>query len=223
MTRYIERHNKVKRMEHWSHVISTIVLIITGLFVFVPALGQAIGAGALEIIRMGHRVFAVTFISVPIVTTLIHPQNIKHQLGNLFAPWDEDDKKFMKLFVPYLFAPKKIHMPKQHAVKSGQRLADSGLVIFAVVMAISGAVLWGGKFFAPSVITWALLVHDVAFVMISILIMAHAYLGAGIFQPYRGIARVMFGDGLVSEADARYHWGYWAEEELESGKNVVEV
>jgi formate dehydrogenase subunit gamma len=33
----------------------------------------------------------------------------------------------------------------------------------------------------------------------------------------------MFGDGLVSESDARYHWGYWAEEELASGVNVVEV
>ncbi len=223
MTRYIERHNAVKRAEHWSHVISTIVLIITGLFVFVPALGQAISQGALDIIRIGHRVFAVTFIVVPILTTLIRPQNVSHQLKNLLAPWDEDDMKFMKLFIPYLFAPKKVHMPKQHAVKSGQRVADSVLVIFAVLIAISGAILWGGKFFAPAVIPWALLVHDISFVMIAIVVSAHAYLGSGLFQPYRGIARVMFGDGLVSEADARYHWGYWAEEELESGEKVVEI
>jgi formate dehydrogenase subunit gamma len=32
----------------------------------------------------------------------------------------------------------------------------------------------------------------------------------------------MFGDGLVSESDALYHWGHWAEEELASGENVVE-
>jgi formate dehydrogenase subunit gamma len=58
--------------------------------------------------------------------------------------------------------------------------------------------------------------------MISIVVLAHAYLGSGIFQPYRGSHRLMFGDGLVSESDALYHWGHWAEKELASGKNVVE-
>lgn len=222
MTRYIQRHDAVKRVEHWSHVISTIVLIITGLFVFVPALGQAIGKDALSIIRVFHRVFAVAFILVPIMTNILQPKNLLHQFEHNFTKWDEDDKEFMKLFVPYLFAPKKIHMPRQHRVKSGQRLADSGLVLFAFLIAISGAILWAGKFVAPSVITWALLVHDISFVMIAIIGTAHAYLGAGVFQPYRGIARVMFGDGLVSEADARYHWGHWAEAELASGEHVVE-
>jgi formate dehydrogenase subunit gamma len=33
----------------------------------------------------------------------------------------------------------------------------------------------------------------------------------------------MFGDGRVSESDALYHWGHWAEKELASGKNVVEI
>jgi formate dehydrogenase subunit gamma len=33
----------------------------------------------------------------------------------------------------------------------------------------------------------------------------------------------MFGDGKVSEADAAYHWGYWAREEIKSGKNVTVV
>ena len=45
--------------------------------------------------------------------------------------------------------------------------------------------------------------------------------GAGIFQPYRGTARIMFGDGKVSESDAVYHWGYWANEEIALGKNVT--
>ena len=53
--------------------------------------------------------------------------------------------------------------------------------------------------------------------------MAHAYLGLGIFTPYRGTVRLMFGDGKVSETDAVYHWGYWADVEITSGKNVVEV
>lgn len=222
MTRYIQRHDAIKRTEHWSHVIATLVLIVTGLFVFIPALGQAIGKDALYVIRVGHRIFAVIFIVVPILTTILRPENLKHQLANNFVKWDDDDKKFMKRFVPYLFAPKKIHMPKQRVMKSGQRLADTALVTFAILIALSGAVLWGSKFLDPAIIPWALLLHDISFVMIAIIGMAHAYLGSGIFQPYRGIARVMFGDGLVSESDARYHWCHWAEEEFASGENVID-
>ena len=32
----------------------------------------------------------------------------------------------------------------------------------------------------------------------------------------------MFGDGTVSEADALYHWGHWAREEMTSGEHVIE-
>ena len=53
--------------------------------------------------------------------------------------------------------------------------------------------------------------------------MAHIFLGTGIFQPYRGTHRLMFGDGMVSESDALYHWGHRAREELESGKKVVVI
>lgn len=61
------------------------------------------------------------------------------------------------------------------------------------------------------------------FILIAVFGMAHAYLGLGIFTPYRGTVRLMFGDGKVSETDAVYHWGYWADVEITSGKNVVEV
>jgi len=48
----------------------------------------------------------------------------------------------------------------------------------------------------------------VCFILIAVFGMAHAYLGLGIFTPYRGTVRLMFGDGKVSETDAVYHWGY---------------
>ena len=35
-------------------------------------------------------------------------------------------------------------------------------------------------------------------------------------------ANKMFGDGTVSEADALYHWGHWAREEMTSGEHVIE-
>ena len=223
MTRYIQRHSAQSRVTHGIHMTATVVLILSGLVIFVPAIATAVGSDTVQLIKLGHRVFAVTFIVVPLISLILAPKGFVHLLKGIFAPWDADDKLFMKKFVKYLFSPKTTHMPKQHETKSGQRLADGTLVFFAIVIAITGVILWAGKFVSPDVFSITLLLHDISFVMISIVMLAHMYLGAGLFQPYRGIARVMFGDGLVSEADARYHWGHWADEELASGENVVVV
>ena len=75
--------------------------------------------------------------------------------------------------------------------------------------------------FSAETVMWARLLHDVFFFLTVFVGIAHIYLGAGIFQPYRGTARIMFGDGKVSESDAAYHWGYWANEEIALGKNVT--
>jgi len=223
MTRYIQRHSAQARWTHGVHTVACIVLILTGLVVFVPALAQAVGTNVVQMIKLGHRIFAVAFIAVPLISMILSPKGFTHMIKELFAPWDADDKRFMKLFVKYLFSPKSTHMPKQHETKSGQRIADGGLILFALVIAVTGVVLWAGMYVSTDVFRVALMLHDISFVMISILMIAHMYLGAGVFQPYRGSARLMFGDGLVSESDALYHWGHWAEEELASGENVVVV
>ena len=223
MTRYIQRHSVQARITHGLIALACIVLILSGLVVFVPAIAGAVGLGVVQAIRLSHRIFAVVFIAVPLISMALSPRGFVHMFKEMFAPWDADDKKFMKLFVKYLFSPKTTHMPKQHETKSGQRVADGLLILFSIIVVVTGILLWAGRFISPVVFQWSLVLHDVSFVMITILMIAHAYLGAGIFQPYRGTARLMFGDGRTSESDALYHWGYWAEEELASGKNVVEI
>lgn len=223
MTVYIQRHSLLKRWVHGITMVACMVLIASGAVVFIPALAAAVGSTVIQWIRIAHRVFAVAFIAAPLVGLIVAPKGFVHILKNLFAPWDADDKKFMMLFPKYLFAPKTTHMPKQHEVKSGQRLSDAALILVAILIAVTGVVLWAGKFVSPEVFRTALMLHDLAFVLIAIIMCVHIYLGAGVFQPYRGLARLMFGNGRVTEEEARYHWGYWAEEELASGKNVVEV
>jgi formate dehydrogenase subunit gamma len=222
VTRYIQRHSLLKRWIHGIHMVATLVLIASGAVVFIPVVGRAVGSDVVQFVRIAHRVFAVVFIGGPLVGLIVAPKGFVHIMKNLFAPWDADDKKFMKLFPKYMFAPKTTHMPPQHEVKSGQRLSDGLLIFAAVLIAVTGVVLWAGQFVSPEVFRIALLLHDVAFALVVFIMCAHIYLGAGIFQPYRGLARLMFGNGRVTEEEALYHWGHWAEEELASGKNVIE-
>ena len=225
MSRYIQRKGKQARWTHGITVISCIYLMISGLFVFIPALTAALPAEVVVFIRMSHRVIGVVFVAVPLISALMAPQGVKHIFKNLFAKWDKNDFIFMALFVPYLLFPKLVHMPDQHEVKSGQRFADGMLWISGLAMALSGVVLLLGDTvlaFTPFAMAVARMVHDIFFLVMAIFACAHIYLGAGIFQPYRGTHKIMFGNGQVSESDALYHWGDWAREELESGKNVVE-
>lgn len=228
--RYIQRHSLLTRVTHGVAAISCILLALTGLFVFWPELGGSImGGDFTQVMRQLHRWIAIPFILVPIFAVLKSPKGFVHLFKeDVFGKWDKDDFEWAMKFPLYLFAPGKVHMPPQHHVKSAQRLADGALLILGIFMAISGVVLWLNtgmfgltvQFEAGTLLFWHL-VHAICFFLTVFIGIAHIYLGAGIFQPYRGTIRIMFGDGKVSESDAAYHWGYWANEELALGKNVT--
>ena len=223
--RYIKRHSLLARVTHGIAAICCILLCISGLFVFVPALAQAAGADVVFAFRMSHRIIGVIFVVVPLVSALLAPEGVAHIFKNLFARWDSDDKKWMALFFPYLFLAKWIHMPDQREVKSGQRFADGMLWFCGALMGITGVLLLLGTTLVSFGATFhgiVLFLHDIGFLLIAIFALAHIFLGSGIFQPYRGTYRLMFGNGMVSESDALYHWGHWAREEITSGANVIE-
>lgn len=222
--RYIKRHSLQARITHGVTISCCIYLCISGLFVFVPALAQAVGSDIVFAIRMSHRVIGCIFVAVPVVSAIMAPKGVKHIFKNLFAKWNTDDKKWMILFLPYLFTAKWVHMPDQDEVKSGQRVADGALWFSGALMAITGLVLLLGTtvFGMPAWLhTFMLFLHDLGFLLIAVFALAHIFLGTGLFQPYRRTAGLMFGDGYVSESDALYHWGHWAREELKKGENVI--
>lgn len=223
-TRYIKRHSRQARWTHGITVICCIWLMISGCFVFIPPLAQLVGSGAVFGMRMSHRVIGVVFVAVPIISAIAAPKGVAHIWHNNVCKWTEDDKLWMKLFLPYLFMAKKIHMPDQDEQKSGQRFADGMLWISGIIMAITGVFLLLGETclaLPGGVHSVLLLLHDVFFLIMAIFACAHIFLGAGIFQPYRGMWKVMWKDGMISESDGLYHWGHWARKELKDGENVV--
>ncbi len=220
----IKRKSMQARITHAVNALCVLLLALSGLFVFVPALAQAAPAELVFFFRMSHRVIGVVFVLFPLISALLAPKGVAHICKNLFAKWDSDDKKWMILFLPYLFLAKHLHMPDQGEVKSGQRFADGMLWLSCIIMAISGvSMLCGSTLFEMprNIYAACLLAHDLGFFLIVVFGLAHIFLGAGIFQPYRGTMRIMFGDGTVSESDALYHWGHWARKEIERGTNLV--
>ena len=221
--RVIPRHSKQTRFTHGVVAIACIWLAISGLFVFVPALANAF-PGVSQAMRVSHRIVGAIFILVPVISAITAPQGFKAFCKKYFKKWTPEDFEFMKKFVPYMLGPKKVHMPDQDDVKSGQAVADGFMILCGLLMAVSGVVLWLGTSVwhagAGAIMVMRLL-HDLGFILLIVFGLAHIYLGAGVFQPYRGMARVMWKDGKIPESDALYHWGFWARKEIEEG-NVEE-
>ncbi|MEE8716739.1 MAG: cytochrome b/b6 domain-containing protein [Coriobacteriales bacterium] len=222
--RVIPRHSLKTRITHDIVAVTCLWLMVSGAFVFVPALAAAFPA-ATQFFRMSHRVMGAIFIVAPILSAITSPRGFKEFLGKYFVKWTPQDWEFLKKFVPYMLGAKRVHMPDQDEVKSGQRFADGLLILSSILIAVSGVVLWLGTsvFHASAGVLLAMRTcHDVAFILLIVFGLAHIYLGAGIFQPYRGTSRLMWGDGKVTEADALYHWGFWARKQIEKG-NYEEV
>ncbi len=223
--RRIKRKSRQARFTHDCVAICCFLLVISGLFVFIPPLSQLVGPNVVFVFRMSHRVIGCIFIIVPVVSAICAMKGVKHILVNLFAKWNDDDKKWMMLFPFYLFLAKYIHMPDQDEVKSGQRFADGVVWFFCILMGVSGgAMLLGSTLFdmPGGAYRIFLFIHDIGFFLFCVFGLAHMFLGSGLFQPYRGSAAIMWGDGAVSESDALYHWGHWARKELTSGEKVIE-
>ena len=225
INRRVKRHGKMARVTHGTCAICCGLLAISGLFTFIPPLTAWAGQDVVFACRMAHRVFGTIFIAMPLISLFMYPKKALHIWKNLVHSWDSDDKKWMMLFMPYLFMAKWVHMPDQSETKSGQRFADGMIWILGLLMACSGVLLalgtslidWGGLYRV-----W-LFLHDLGFCGFAVFGMAHIFLGAGIFQPYRGMHRVMWGDGTVSEPDVMYHWGHWGREVFTTGEEVVNV
>src|SRR5450759_3899220 len=175
MTRYIQRHSLFARIVHGTVAVSCMLLILSGVVVFVPAVAQAVGIGVVQFVRVLHRIFAVSFVAAPLIGLIVAPKGFVHIIKNLTAKWDADDKKFMSLFAKYMFSPKTTHMPPQHEVKSGQRLADAALILASIGIALSGVVLWAGSYVSPLVFQISLLIHDICFFGIALIMLAHVY------------------------------------------------
>ena len=221
----VQRTSLQARITHGVVAISCILLAISGLFVFCPPLAAAVGPNVTLAARMCHRVLGLIFCIVPIVSMIIAPKGALHIIKKNTVKWDHDDKMWLALFLPYLFTCKWLHMPDASETKSGQRVSDGLIILVAIFMGVTGLVLTAHvtgviALSAGAHSVWILL-HDIGFFLICVLGMAHILLGAGIIGPYRGMHRVMFGDGSLSEGEAIYHWAHWVRKLHREGSDVL--
>jgi len=90
-------------------------------------------------------------------------------------------------------------------------------VWFMVFMGVSGIILLNPSFFPVWVPEWALLIHDVFFILIIAIFLMHLYMGI-LFKENRPLYDGMFRDGTIPVEYAKKYHTLWYEELKKKGE-----
>jgi len=216
----VKRWPLAARVVHWNNLIMVLILIFTGVALYVPGANVLASLiGGFFITRTLHRSAAVLFILVPLAAIVAMPGGFMRFQREVYT-WGKDDTAWLLSFPRYFFKPSTSMPPVHGKSTSGQRALAWVLILGALIQVVTGPILWLRPA-SKAVVLWAVLFHDVGFLLLAVGVIFHAYVGLGIFKPYRGVGWGMLGNGTVPAKLAKHHWPEWYEEELKKESGSV--
>jgi formate dehydrogenase subunit gamma len=166
----ILRYKLVQRIGHWLNAITFLILLLTGLFVFLWPLSFLAGDWS----RILHRIAAVGLLVGPIFYFVADRHDFLHLLKASFTYTREDVLWFIK--APFYFVGLAKGLPPQGDINAGQRVHHALTIIFYNLVAGSGMLLWlGAGRVSGQVFLGALMVHDVSMTILTVLMIGHMY------------------------------------------------
>jgi formate dehydrogenase subunit gamma len=200
----VERYSKRAIVQHWWIVACSILLAITGLFLFISWFGPAAWWGYS---RLVHRIAAVGFVAVPVLYMILNPKSTIEWVKEAFT-WGKADFGWLKAAPTYYFGFDIIPMPPQERSNTGQKMWVLVVIVTSVIFVVSGGIMWFGKgLVSTGVFQWSVFAHDAAFVIASAMFLVHVALGT--FHPRFSEALRSMISGKVSVHYAQSHHGKW--------------
>jgi len=206
----VQKYTKPARVFHWVHSGAFLLLVITGIFLFVPAAGFLAQDSWSRVI---HRVAAVIFVLAPLIQIIANRKTAWTSIKEAFT-WNMDDLKWAIALPRYYFLCDDSTMPPQEHMNTGQKMWYTLLLIFSPIFLITGILMWVFKYSLPSaVFQWSLFAHDVAFIVILLMFFVHVYMGVihPMARQHGGTFSSMV-DGTVTVDYAKSHHGKWYKE-----------
>jgi formate dehydrogenase subunit gamma len=195
---YIERFSATERAVHWVHATAFLVLLATGLALYIPALSVAVGRRPL--LKDIHVYTAVAWIvALVLVVALGDRRRLRQTLRDLDS-FDADDMLWLRRF------------PRpQGRFNAGQKVNAALTGAFAVLFAVSGSLLWLGERDHRFQLASTILLHDWLTLISLVLLVGHLYL-ALIYPATRHSLRGMT-TGSVRRDWAERHHPKWVREQ----------
>jgi formate dehydrogenase subunit gamma len=192
--RYVRRFTRTERAVHWVHASAFLVLLGSGLVLYLPSLATEIGRRPL--VKDVHLFTALAWaIALLAVVALGDRRGLRATTRELDV-FDADDRRWLL----------GRHV-RQGRFNAGQKLNAALTAAFAVLLAVSGVLLWLGERDTRFRFDSTIVLHDVVAYLSVALLVGHLYL-AVIHPSTRHALRGMT-VGTVREDWAREHHAKW--------------
>jgi formate dehydrogenase subunit gamma len=190
----VTRFTATERALHWIHAAAFLVLLGSGLVLYVPRLSEAVGRRPQ--VKEVHVWTAVAWVvAIALVVALGDRRRLRETARELDL-FDRDDRLWLR----------RIPRP-QGRFNAGQKLNAAQTASFAVLFAVSGALLWLGERDTRFRFASTVLLHDGLMYVSLVLLVGHLYLA--VIHPTTRHALRGITTGEVRAEWAREHHAKW--------------
>ena len=181
---------------HWVHATAFLVLLATGLCLYLPSLAEAVGRRPL--LKSIHLYTAVAWAIALLLVFLAGDRRALLRTAREIDRFDADDRAWLRR-----------RQAPQGRLNAGQKLNAVITAAFAVLFAFTGFFLWYGERDTRFRLPQALLVHDWLMYVSLLLFLGHLFLA--VLYPKTRHALSGMTRGWVDEQWAIEHHRKWVE------------
>ena len=181
---------------HWVHATAFLVLLGTGLCLYLPSLAEAVGRRPL--LKAMHIYTAVAWAIALLLVVLVGDRRALLRTAREIDRFDADDRNWLRGRRP----------TPQGRLNAGQKLNAIITAAFAVLFSVTGFLLWYGERDTRFRFAQTILIHDWLMYASFILFLGHLYLS--VINPRTRHALNGMTRGWVDAEWAREHHAKWA-------------
>lgn len=193
----VRRFSRTERAIHWIHASAFLVLLGSGAILYLPSLSQEVGRRPLVVDV--HLYTALAWAAALALVVLLGDRRGLRRTVRELELFDDDDRAWLRL-----------RKRPQGRFNAGQKLNAVVTTAFAILLAVSGLMLWLGERFAGLRTEGAILVHDWVTYVSLVLLAGHLYFA--VLHPATRHALRGMTLGSVDEEWARRQHAKWLDD-----------
>jgi formate dehydrogenase subunit gamma len=193
--RRLARFSRTERAVHWAHATAFVILLATGLALYLPSLAEAVGRRPL--LKTIHVYTAVTWLVALVLIFVLGDRATLRATAHEIDMFDRDDRAWLTG-----------RHPPQGRLNAGQKVNAILTAVFALMFALTGFFLWYGERDTRFRFVQTILIHDWLMYISFVLFLGHLYLS--LINPKTRPALNGITRGWVDEDWARAHHAKWA-------------
>lgn len=214
------KHPLSARLFHWVHLVTFIVLLLTGLSILAKYLNWiSVPFGGLKSAAVVHQYFGILYLVAPLLYAIFRFKQFAAFMKRI-STFDKDNIEWLKCIGGYLSpiikAPKS-GVPPQGKFNAGQQILGWMIIVISLVLGATGLIMMYFGNFAPALVRWSNLIHAVCALFIGAGVLVHFYLAA-IHPKASKELKTMLGHGYIEADYAKGHNPKWYQEMMDKRK-----